>query len=211
MLLVDSQLRELLPTIATDWEPDLIGPASLDVRLGTSFRKVHWPSVYTDSKGQVYDPKSNLSGIRKNMFDWREYNTEYIDLAPGEFVLGSTVEGLNLPGNIHAEIVGKSTIGRSGLIIEVAGFADPGFEGQLTLEIKNLLNCTYRLWAGQVIGQIKFWHTDLQVEKPYSKENNNYQGQRGATAPVYTPKIFQWCDSVVEEARKERNVSAGIQ
>lgn len=210
MLLVDSQLKEMLPKWVPNWEPELLGPASLDVRLDTSFRRIHWPSIYADTKGQVYDPKSELEGIRKNNFEWREFNTSYIDLAPGEFVLASTYEELNLPDYVHAEIVGKSTIGRSGLIIEVAGFADPGFQGQLTLEIKNLLPCTYRLWAGQQIGQIKFWSSNNNVSNSYSSENNHYQGQKGATAPIMSSQLFKWCDSIVENRRKEMYVSAGI-
>ena len=60
-------------------------------------------------------------------------------LHPGEFVLGSTLEKITIPNTMVARIEGKSSLGRLGLLIHsTAGFVDPGFDGNLTLELANV-------------------------------------------------------------------------
>ena len=62
-------------------------------------------------------------------------------LHPGEFVLGCTLEWVGLPDDLVARLEGKSSLGRLGLLIHsTAGFVDPGFQGQLTLELSNVAN-----------------------------------------------------------------------
>jgi dCTP deaminase len=79
-------------------------------------------------------------------------------LHPGRFVLGSTVEWIKLPNNYAAYVVGKSTLGRRGIIIETAAGVHPGFSGCLTLEIANVGEIPVKLKAGQLICQV-FFHT----------------------------------------------------
>ncbi len=100
-------------------------------------------------------------------------------LSPGEFLLASTVEHVGIPDNIACQVHGCSSIGRTGLQIHTAGWVDPGFEGQLTLEISNLGDQDYTLRTGQRIAQLTFCYLNSPTRHPY---RGRYQNQRGATA-----------------------------
>jgi len=106
-------------------------------------------------------------------------------LHPGEFVLGSTLEKLTLANDLVARIEGKSSLGRLGLMIHsTAGFIDPGWSGNLTLELANVSRLPITLYFGMRIGQISFQHMTTEVDRPYgSKElSSRYQGQQSPTA-----------------------------
>ena len=106
-------------------------------------------------------------------------------LHPGEFVLGSTLERLTLPNDVVARIEGKSSLGRLGLMIHsTAGFIDPGWSGNLTLELANVSRLPITLYSGMRIGQISFQELTTEVDRPYgSKElSSRYQGQESPTA-----------------------------
>lgn len=107
-------------------------------------------------------------------------------LAPGQFCLATTIETFKMPDYIVGFVIGKSTLAREGLQIEAAGLIDPGFEGDITLELKNLENYrTLSYKKGDPIGQVWFMYTDEPVDFPYGPENgNHYQGQQGVT-PSY--------------------------
>lgn len=111
--------------------------------------------------------------------------TDYgiFDLGPKQFILASTLEEIRLPDHIVGRIEGKSSNARSGLIIHTAGFVDPGFIGQLTLEITNLSNEFVPLRKGMLVAQIAFQQMDRPARKPYGHPdlNSHYQNQKGAT------------------------------
>ena len=98
-------------------------------------------------------------------------------IKPGHFVLGTTLERLNLPDRISAFVQGRSSIGRIGLTIQNAGFVDPGFQGNITLELINDSPFPIYLLPGYPVGQLVFLETS-EVEHPYS---GKYQGQVEAT------------------------------
>jgi dCTP deaminase len=102
-------------------------------------------------------------------------------IMPGEFMLASTVEYVNLPANIVGRIEGKSSLARKGLIIHTAGFVDPGFRGQLTLEITNLSQNDLTLKVGDRIAQIAFSFLDEAAARPYGTPGlgSHYQDQVG--------------------------------
>jgi len=108
---------------------------------------------------------------------------EHYYLRPGDFCLASTIEVFDMPLNVVGFVVGKSTYAREGLMIEVAGLIDPGFKGDITLELKNLHQQNpIILETGQSIGQVYFMYTDERVDTPYGLANgNHYQGQKGIT------------------------------
>lgn len=110
-------------------------------------------------------------------------------LRPNEFILGGTIEELVVPRDIACQIKGKSTWARQGLMVECAGFIDPGFNGVPTLEIKNLHHSKdIVLRYEDYIAQIAFWQTDFPCSRPYGDPElgSHYQGQRGVTpARVY--------------------------
>jgi dCTP deaminase len=106
-------------------------------------------------------------------------------LHPGEFVLGQTLERVRLPDDLVARLEGKSSLGRLGLVIHsTAGFVDPGFEGNLTLELSNLATLPITIYHGMPIGQISFMRMDRAVEHAYGADEagSKYQGQTEPTA-----------------------------
>jgi dCTP deaminase len=82
------------------------------------------------------------------------------------------------------EVSGRSSIGRRGLFVENAGFIDPGFGGQITLELLNARPQPLVLRVGQKICQVKISQLGQPAERPYgsSKRRSKYQGQCGATS-----------------------------
>jgi deoxycytidine triphosphate deaminase len=104
-------------------------------------------------------------------------------LKPGVFCLGSTIETFAMPNYVVGFVVGKSTLAREGLQIEAAGLIDPGFWGDITLELKNLHHeDEIILKSGSPIGQVYFMHIDEPVDYSYGPDNgNHYQGQLGVT------------------------------
>lgn len=104
-------------------------------------------------------------------------------LEAGQFVLGSTQETFSMPRTVVGLVHGKSTWAREGLLVECAGLIDPGFEGQITLELKNLGHQRFRLWLGMFICQVSFSRVEGTVARPYGYPglNSHYQGQQGPT------------------------------
>ena len=81
-------------------------------------------------------------------------------------------------GNTFSVVEGRSSLGRLGLFIQNAGWVDPGFHGEITLELFNANRCAIKLQAGRRIGQLVFARMDQAARNPY---RGKYQGQRGAT------------------------------
>ena len=97
---------------------------------------------------------------------------------PGQFVLATTLEYFKLPDNLTAFVEGRSSIGRLGVFIQNAAWVDPGFEGEITLELFNANRCAVELQSGRRVGQLVFAQLDEHALNPY---NGKYQRQRGAT------------------------------
>jgi dCTP deaminase len=156
------------------FDPELIQPSSIDVRVDRQFR------VFHNSRYPYID-------VRKQMDDLTEAVTVQGDrpfiLHPGEFVLGQTLEKVTLPDDLVARLEGKSSLGRLGLLIHsTAGFVDSGFSGNLTLELSNVANLPITIYHGMPIGQISFMRMDGPVEHGYGSRGNKYQGQTEPTA-----------------------------
>ena len=161
------------------WDADLVQPASVDLRLGDSFRVFH---NHRAAAIDLADPPANLT--EQVVIE----SGEPFVIHPGEFVLGRTLEWVEIPDDIVARIEGKSSVGRLGLIVHAtAGFVDPGFQGTLTLEITNLTRIPIKLYAGRPIAQLSFMALDAPAERPYGHEElgSHYQGQVDATASRY--------------------------
>jgi dCTP deaminase len=161
------------------WDPGLVQPASIDLRLGDSFRVFHNHRVATID---LRDPPANLTE------EIVVPAGEPFVIHPGEFCLGRTLEWVQIPDDIVARIEGKSSLGRLGLIVHAtAGFCDPGFEGTLTLELNNLTRVPIRLYPDLPIAQLSFMTLDKPALKPYGSPGlgSHYQGQRAATESRY--------------------------
>lgn len=167
MILSDKTIKEMLQRRELLVEPigdDSIQPASVDIRLGNTF------SIVEDS----------ASGIvtLDNTLEYKTITTDTYLLLPGQFVLATTLEYIKLPDNLTAFVEGRSSLGRLGLFVQNAGWVDPGFEGEITLELFNANRCAIELKAGRRVGQLVFALMDKTAENPY---RGKYQGQKGAT------------------------------
>lgn len=179
MLLSDRDIRAQIDAgrVALDpYETDMIQPSSIDVRLDKYFR------VFDNHKYAAIDPAIEQPDLTR-LVDVESGNP--FVLHPGEFVLGSTYESVTLPDDIAARLEGKSSLGRLGLLTHsTAGFIDPGFEGNVTLELSNTATLPINLWPGMKIGQLCFFQLSSPSEHPYgsSTYGSRYRGQRGPTA-----------------------------
>lgn len=110
-----------------------------------------------------------------------------IYLRPGEFLLGSTRETVHIPNDLLARVEGKSSWARRGIMVHVtAGFIDPGFRGQITLELYNLSTVTRTILVGSRVAQLALEELDRPADRPYGSPGlgSHYQGQQGATPGV---------------------------
>ena len=161
------------------WDPAMVQPASVDVRLGDSFRVFHNHRV---ASIDLRSPPANLTE------EVVVPAGESFVIHPGEFCLGRTHEWVELPDDIVARIEGKSSLGRLGLIVHAtAGFCDPGWKGTLTLELNNLMRVPIELYPSLPIAQLSFMGLDRPAARPYGSPGlgSHYLGQRAATESRY--------------------------
>ncbi|HXX55022.1 MAG TPA: dCTP deaminase [Methanoregula sp.] len=178
MILVDWQIRDRIERgfIAIDpFDPTLIQPNSIDIRLGNHFV---W---YRKSRDVIdpYDSHTVSSGIE-------EATADFFVIEPGAFILARTLEAITLPDNIVATIEGKSSIARLGVTLhQTGGWIDAGFRGTITLEMANVNTRPVKVYAGMPIGQLVFYTTE-RAQMPYDrKKDAKYLDQRQATLSRY--------------------------
>ena len=153
------------------YRPQNLQPASIDLTLSNQF--YYWPQT----------PLPPLDVCRAEP-DGIDAECNRFEVAPGEFLLACTQELIELPDNIAARIEGKSSLGRLALMVHsTAGYVDPGFCGQLTLEIVNLSKRVIILTAGMPIAQLSFLQMSRPAAHPYGSRQagSHYQGQTGPT------------------------------
>jgi dCTP deaminase len=179
MILSDRDIRERLARgdlkIGPLEDPELqIQPASVDVRLGDEF------IVYRPSQVACLDPRdpSTLSAAAERL---TVAPGQGFILHPGEFGLGATVEEVTIPNDLVATVDGRSSIGRLAVVVHAtAGFIDPGFSGQITLELSNIGPIPVRLWPGMRVAQIVLHQLSSPADRPYGPARGSaYHGQRG--------------------------------
>ena len=165
--------------VITPLDEDDVQPASVDLHFDDKVL------VFSNSLRPYIDVWDSLDDLTEVV--QIDENTPFI-LHPGEFVLGSTSEHIELPAHLVARLEGKSSLGRLGLVIHsTAGFVDPGWKGHLTLELSNLSNLPITLFHGMKIGQISFLELTTPATRLYgSKElGSKYQGQSDPTPSKY--------------------------
>jgi dCTP deaminase len=165
----DSQGIAIIPSPDTNLLSSS-GEASVSLRLGRWFvtmrqsSETHLETMWTPER------------FNENKFS-KQYFVPFGDVFvvhPGRFVLATTLEWIRLPANYAAYVVGKSSLGRRGIIIETAAGVHPGFSGCLTLEMANVGEIPVRLVSGMMICQL-FFH--LLEGKP-SETATSLGGQR---------------------------------
>ena len=167
MILSDKTINKMIEEKTLVVQPlteEQIQPASVDIRLGNTF------SVVDDTPSGIISLDSKIG--------YKTITADTYLILPGHFVLATTMEYFELPDNLTAFVEGRSSLGRMGLFIQNAGWVDPGFKGEITLELYNANRCAIELKSGRRVGQLVFAELDDHALNPY---NGKYQGQTGAT------------------------------
>lgn len=154
-------------TLETVYETQ-IQPASIDITIGDTFS-----TISNVQNGGIIDFNVPV--------EYRTTKRDSYVLLPKQFVLATTREYIKLPNNMTAFVEGRSSIGRLGLFIQNAGWVDPGFEGQITLELFNATEWALNIKAGDRVGQLVFAKMDRDAVNPYK---GKYQCQTGATGSM---------------------------
>jgi dCTP deaminase len=159
-------------------DPELqIQPASVDLRLGRSFlefQRANISCIHPESERET-DEYVEETVVPED--------GEYI-LHPGDFVLGTTRERVEIPPDLIAHVQGRSSLGRLAIVIHAtAGIIDPGYRGQITLELSNLGTAPVALTPGMRISQVLFTELSSRTDRPYgSGRGSKYQDQSGPQA-----------------------------
>jgi dCTP deaminase len=178
-VLSDGDLRRAIASGEIGVDPfndEDIQPASIDLHLDKSFR------VFRNNRYGFIDPSVDQPGLTELEV---VSGAEPFMLHPSEFVLGQTLERITVGSSLLGRLDGKSSIGRLGLLIHsTAGYVDPGWVGNLTLELGNVASLPIALYPGMKIGQISFHRMSSPVERPYGSAalHSRYQGQSEPTA-----------------------------
>lgn len=183
-ILSDKDLEDLIDNknaITSEKGPDIdkdlqLGPSSFDLRMGYEFGIINTRKIEKIDTRQM-DKYDEVISKETHSAE------EGVVVHPGEFILGSTIETVKVPDNLVARVEGRSSYGRLGIIVHAtAGFVDPGFEGDITLEIQNLGNAPVKLYPEERVCQIVFETMTSEARNPYGdKTDNKYMGQTGAT------------------------------
>ncbi|MCL9815553.1 dCTP deaminase [Natronocalculus amylovorans] len=182
MILSDRDLRRRLEegdlVIDPIDDPEMqIQPASIDLRLGSEFlefQRANIPCIHPNSTEEVDDYVTET---------YVEEGDEFI-LHPGDFVLGTTKERVEIPDDLVAHVEGRSSLGRLAIVVHAtAGLCDPGYQGQITLELSNLGTAPVALTPGMRASQLTFTKMTSPAERPYGSERGSkYQDQKGPQA-----------------------------
>ena len=141
-----------------------------DVRVGRRFK------IFTNARCAVVDPKD---------FDpasFVDVEGDHCLIPPNSFALAETVEFLEIPRDVIAICVGKSTYARCGIIVNVTPL-EPEWRGRVTIEISNTTPLPAKIYAGEGIAQILFLRTDATCKTSYADKQGKYQNQVGLTLP----------------------------
>ena len=159
-------------------DPDLqIQPASVDLRLGREFlefQRTNIPCIHPTSDEEVSEYVTETTV---------DEGDDFI-LHPGDFVLGTTKERVEIPADLIAHVEGRSSLGRLAVVVHAtAGLCDPGYRGQITLELSNLGTAPVALEPGMRVSQLTFTELKSPADRPYGEERGSkYQNQSGPQA-----------------------------
>jgi dCTP deaminase len=195
-VLSDRDIRSAIEAgevVIKPYDPKDLQPSSVDLHLDRRFR------VFRNNRYPYIDVRSPQPDLTEML---SVADDEPFILHPGEFVLGQVLEWVELPDNLVSRLEGKSSLGRLGLLIHsTAGYVDPGWKGNLTLELSNVANLPIALYYGMKIGQISFFRMSSAVERPYGSPElgSKYQGQSEPTASAFHRDFASGSDSAAVE------------
>ena len=182
MILSDSDILDRLAAGDLAIEPladvdQQVQPASVDLRLGErflEFQRTNIPCIHPPEADEVGEYVTETTVPE---------GEEFI-LHPGDFVLGTTTERVEIPDDLVAHVEGRSSLGRLAIVVHAtAGLCDPGYKGQITLELSNLGTAPVALSPGMRVSQLTFTELKSAADRPYGSERGSkYQDQDGPQA-----------------------------
>ena len=168
MILSDKDIDHIIKSgkafLVNPYNEEMLQPASIDLTLGEELRTIHGKCI--------------------------DLTQDSYKLKPNEFILGCTSETIHVPRDLMARVEGKSSIARLGVAIHItAGFIDPNYTGQITLEIKNMSDKPFELIHGDSICQIVFETLSSPCMRPYGSAElgSKYQNSKGCVTSRYEP------------------------
>lgn len=170
---LDIMRAQLEDEIITPFSVDQVQPASYDLLLGPGFKRMR-PGL-----GAIDPTRKPLPADL-----YTEIFSDFLFLDPGGFLLVTTKETISIPTDLVGRVEGKSSLARLGLMVHVtAGYIDPGFNGQITLEVVNLGDRDLKLTVGMKIAQLTLVELTNECDRPYGHPDlgSKYQDQEGPT------------------------------
>lgn len=149
------------------------GSYGYDIRTGEDFQ-IFSNVMIPDG---VIDPKSF---DEKFLFHRKVHQGESILIPPNSFALASSLEWINVPRDILAICLGKSTYARCGIVVNVTPL-EPEWRGNITIEISNTCPLPARIYSGEGIVQMIFLRASQVCETSYADRQGKYQNQKGVT------------------------------
>ncbi|MFZ4466883.1 MAG: dCTP deaminase [Phycisphaerales bacterium] len=184
-ILCDTQIREsvrIVPFADNAKRPGSVsfGVSSYgyDVRVGTRFK------IFTNATSggtAIVDPKAFSNDLFITI-DTAETGKDHIVIPPNSFALAETVEVIDVPRDVLAICVGKSTYARCGIIVNVTPL-EPEWRGKVTIEISNTTPLPAKIYANEGIAQMIFLKADRPCSVSYADKGGKYQDQAGLTLP----------------------------
>ena len=166
-----------------------LGPSSVDLRLGNRFRQFKMsdhafidPANYNDRIIREWTTENNTKITECEYSRLYEEEKPFI-IHPGDFVLATVMEYIEVPNDLIGHLEGRSSLGRMGLMVHsTAGYVDPGFKGHLTLELANVGKLPIKLYPGMRVCQIVIQKMLSPCEVPYGvRLGSKYLNEKGAT------------------------------
>ena len=142
-----------------------------DVRLGRDFK------IFTNVHSAIIDPLNMPNNV------YVDHSGDHVVIPPNGYVLGHTIEYFKMPDDVFALCVGKSTYARSGCTVTITPI-EPGFEGEVVIEIANLTNLPMKVYAEMGIAQFLFFKSNVIPEITYADRKGKYQGQTGIQTAI---------------------------
>lgn len=181
-ILCDTQIRELIGIEPFEENTKRAGRVSFgvssygyDIRVGSVFK------IFTNVNSQIIDPKA-FSDRSFVTIDVNTIGQDHVLIPPNSFALCETVETVEIPRNVLAICVGKSTYARCGIIVNVTPI-EPEWRGKITLEISNTTPLPAKIYANEGIAQLIFFTGDRVCSVSYADKKGKYQDQPGLTLP----------------------------
>ena len=173
MQLPDYEITKLAHAgMINGFNPEHLNSFGYDITLASKFAI---PRLGIIGDSPIDPMKFNIDSITE-----REYK-HFCLIAPGSYILGYSLEYFKIPDNILGICLGRSSYARCGINVNITPL-EPGWEGNITIEISSNNCFPVKVYTNKGIAQIIFFKGDIP-SRNYIAKGGRYQGQTGITLP----------------------------